>query len=121
MDHTPGPWKVDHRIGCLAVYPASREVNCFSGIERSFVHYLDAYREWDPKTEAYGPWIMEPENEANARLIAAAPTMYTTLKYLHKWIDGLYHESKISLQQAENLLWMIEVSAPWDEKKDDAK
>ena len=29
--HTPGPWKVDIRTGCFAVYPAIEDHPCLSG------------------------------------------------------------------------------------------
>ena len=37
--HTPGPWKLDQRSGCLAIYPESEDHTCLDGGERWAIHY----------------------------------------------------------------------------------
>jgi hypothetical protein len=73
--HTPGPWKCDERSGCVGVYEKSRDVNCFSGVEESFVHF----KMYDKNEN--GEWVENGEI-ANARLIAAAPEMLEALIFM---------------------------------------
>ena len=86
---TKGPWKVDKRVGCIAVYPEGIVHSCLSGTEQSFIHYKNGYREFDKKG-AFVEWQVDEEAIANAHLISAAPELYNTLDAIVKKIakDG---------------------------------
>lgn len=78
LKHTPGPWVVDLRSGCCAVYPKSREedsAGCHVDDPRN-VHFSCKGSVYD---RAAGFWSMDDEAQANARLIAAAPEMLDAL------------------------------------------
>lgn len=68
--HTPGPWVVCAEEGderAFTVFPESMLVN---GLIRA--------QDWDRQVAAAG--LDQPEYEANARLISAAPTMLHALR-----------------------------------------
>lgn len=67
--HTPGPWSLRHRpSGPWTVYvPAMSD----SGRERFY----------------NGIWIHQGDNEADARLIAAAPELLEALKLAQDWLS----------------------------------
>ena len=65
-EYTPGPWKCDERVGCVAVYPASETHECLSGADRWAVHFRMG-------APVDGDWTVPEEVLANARLIASAP------------------------------------------------
>jgi hypothetical protein len=66
------------RGGCLAVYPANEDHNCLSEARHWAIHYADGYSITRP--DGLPAWDIEPEKVANARLIAASPTMLEALE-----------------------------------------
>lgn len=70
--HTPEPWRFDGRIGCCAVYTGPVRT-CLSGGD-----FIALYG-YDRADDGRG-WKAEPEKEANARLIAAAPALLAELR-----------------------------------------
>jgi hypothetical protein len=81
--HTPGPWRVEkalHQAGCFFVEPFG-----------------------------YQQRKTEEEYAANARLIAAAPTLLAVVEFLHEWVeqgsgvvylDALFDNDDVTLRQA---------------------
>jgi len=61
---TPGPWRLDERIGIVAVYAGPLR-NCLAGEE--FVHSANGTWVGDP-----GHWEMDPQRVATATLIIEA-------------------------------------------------
>lgn len=70
--HTPGPWKVDIRVGCIAVYPAGLGANCIEEVRDSMVAYWAGFLV-DGEDGQY--WDTSERDRANAELIAAAPSL----------------------------------------------
>lgn len=71
---TPGEWKIDARVGCVAVYPAIENRNCLSGSDASAVHFKHGYKDTDDG------WCVTDIDVANANLIAAAPELLEALE-----------------------------------------
>lgn len=70
---TPGPWICDIRVGCVAVY-AGEPRNCLSGVSGDALFYKPGYK--TENANGLAQWNTNPQDEANAHLIAAAPCMY---------------------------------------------
>lgn len=64
MEHTKEPWKVDERVGCVAIYERERDQNCLSIPKENFVAYWQGHRGDDG-------WHVRPEVSANAARIVA--------------------------------------------------
>lgn len=77
MKHTPGPWQTDIRNGSIAVYEASKDFNCLDIPHENFVAYWHGHL-------VDGTWAIREKDEANARLIAAAPELLEALKEISK-------------------------------------
>jgi len=77
--HTPGPW--NYRYGGMSVYP---EANADVDIARVY---------------QYRPMSAE-ENEANARLIAAAPELLEALEEFVHHVEFQWHPDVATLKQA---------------------
>lgn len=86
MKHTKAPWIVSE----------VRTANEFGvqGIDISSHNYRDFATIWNTKG-------MESENEANAKLIAAAPEMLNTLFEIEEYINKMGHVS-IAMQNIKN-------------------
>ena len=90
IGHTPGPWILDERNGCVAVHRASAQPNCLAGAAGTAIHYNGGYKELAPDG-TFERWVVPPEALANARLIAAAPEMLEALEELEgiiEWMSG---------------------------------
>jgi hypothetical protein len=83
MKHTPGPWTVepyltperdDDPMGVYEVQPAADELT-------------ELYFKMDPDEDEDFYEKVHDVNQANARLIAASPTMYGKLKDTVAWLD----------------------------------
>lgn len=79
MTHTPGPWRLDTRVGCLAVYPKGEEHNCLSGASDWAIHYASGYKTTD-EAGNFTQWNIDPQKVANATLMAAAPDLLEACK-----------------------------------------
>ena len=73
---TPGPWYADIRNG-VAVVASKPTPNCLDGGVKGEIARFQGQSHEEPPY-----WTLEPEQEANARLIAAAPEMYELLSHI---------------------------------------
>lgn len=84
--HTPGPWTVGYKSWDVR---ADNDKGKFKSIE-----IICDMRQWDYLAgKKQGPIVLPPENEvaiqeANARLIAAAPDMLAAMKAVEEWWLG---------------------------------
>lgn len=91
VKHTPGPWKIDERIGCIAVYPESEKHHCLAIPLNNFIAYWHGYNKGDG-------WEISEKDLANAKLIAAAPMM---LKEMEESLELLqkYDAALVGIQK----------------------
>lgn len=78
---TPGPWVVDIRGGCVAVYPDGEQwetPGCHRSDERN-IAYSDKGAAYDEKA---GHWSMDKKTVHDYTLIATAPELLEALKGL---------------------------------------
>ena len=77
-EHTPGPWKIER----LSIGSRGGSNTCW------MIGPMDAciYDDWRPRANG----ISEAENEANARLIAAAPDLLAALENIRDTIESCY-------------------------------
>lgn len=102
MKHTSGPWIIEHAYG------ASKEEQAL-GLPRRFCYFdIRAGSEGIANVNsAYG--TVELQN-ANARLIAAAPEMLETIEELLEeigWVEGLRREAREAEERAIALVKKI--------------
>jgi hypothetical protein len=76
VSYTPGPWKLTERSGYYEILAASEDCDWYGEAGMHAVAYAD--------TE-----IDEPEQRANARLIAAAPDLLSALQECLRIIDEI--------------------------------
>ena len=94
-EHSKIPWKVDSRVGCIAVYPESEEYNCLDIPQINFVGYWSGYR---TNGENNTRWATHEKDKANAEFIVrAANSFYPMLEALKRIKDKtsnqlLYHD-----------------------------
>lgn len=89
---TPGPWVVDVRGGCVAVYPDGEQwetPGCHRSDERN-IAYSDKGAAYDEKA---GHWSMDKKTVHDYTLIASSPRL---LELLIKCADAL---EEVSSQQ----------------------
>ena len=67
-DYTPEPWRVDARTGCYAIYQASENHNCLSGMDKQAIVYQSGRGE---ESQPNGYRYLTEEQLANARRIVA--------------------------------------------------
>ena len=72
MDATPRPWRLDERIGVVAVY-AGEPQECLAAPAGPFIHV--AAGTWE-----HGRWKMDPVKVADAALIVEAVNAYDRLR-----------------------------------------
>lgn len=91
--YTQGEWVADIRVGCVAVHVNDREkFNCLDGIQDQCIMYKGGYQVYG--NGKFLRWEVNPVDEANAHLIAAAPDMYEILKIL---VEQLNEVGSVSL------------------------
>ena len=78
INYTKGEWKVDKRIGCIAVYTQEQydKANCspcIGSADKYAIHFKHGFCGKDG-------WEIDPEDVANAQLIASAPDLYEALE-----------------------------------------
>ena len=79
---TKGEWKVDVRVGCVAVYADNEKTQSYLPCipdPSVCIYYKSGYQKKNKKT-GFTEWNVRSEDVANANLIAAAPDMYNELK-----------------------------------------
>lgn len=83
-EHTKGPWQADIRTGCYAIYAGPRR-NCLSGAADDAIVYQDGRgEEWSgPGTYQ----LLTDEQQANARLIAAACELLKALEAALMYVE----------------------------------
>ena len=82
IKHTPGPWSVDCRVGCIAVYPAGESHNCLDLAKEWAIHFKGGRQVVDDNG-IFCRWTMDDEAIANAHLISAAPDLLHELEMTH--------------------------------------
>lgn len=76
LKHTKGQWKADIRLDCFAIVPESEKEDCLSGARETAVVYQSGRgEEGSPGHYRY----LTEEQEANAKLLAAAPELLEEL------------------------------------------
>jgi hypothetical protein len=85
VKHTPGPWKLDERVGCVAVYAGTAR-NCLEDPPDSFIFYRHGLKDAQEK------WYVPEEQLANARVIAAAPELLEAAKWALRGLEKLAAE-----------------------------
>lgn len=76
---TPGPWIVDKRVACVAIYPDGRHGDtegCHSDDERN-IAYSCKGAEYD---DVVGYWSMDKQTVQDFTLMAAAPDLLEALQ-----------------------------------------
>jgi len=86
---TPRPWKLDRRNGSWAIYPASEDYNCLSGMSEWAI--VDSGKKGYKVPGPHGDeWTLPPETVANAALIVRAVNAHDGLvdcvEACHAWI-----------------------------------
>jgi hypothetical protein len=107
--HSPLPWKVDVRVGCVAVYPESLpadQTQCLDGSEEEIILYKSNRAVWDDKSKGTWHWAMSPQDVANAELIVRAVNAHGYLLAACKGIlqaleeEGMYPKTQAILRGA---------------------
>lgn len=75
-EHTPTPWLVDIRTGCLAIYPASENHNCLDGFSQRGILFQGGFGERAPESIYQS---VTPLQKANATFIVEACNAHDTL------------------------------------------
>lgn len=78
--HTPGPWFADLRAGCFAILQQTDKRTCLYGASDDAIVFQHGRGE-ESSPDAYR--YLTDEQEANARLIAAAPKMLEVLEAVY--------------------------------------
>lgn len=103
MKHTPGPWKVEGQTTHGNLIVRAPHANC-----------------WPAIVNAFNDSARDPEQKANAQLIAAAPTLFLALKALteyceRRWRSGSDPQAADHLGKARDALAQ---ALGWMEPKD---
>ena len=90
--HTPGPWVVCAEEGDERTFTVFPESMLVDGVIRA--------QDWDRQVAAAG--LDQPEYEANARLISAAPTMLHALHVAKLSIEQVVEGYKVALSHEKD-------------------
>ncbi|QOV59865.1 hypothetical protein AMN10_06810 [Klebsiella variicola] len=88
---TPGPWVLDERVACVAIYQKGRENDtngCHADDERN-IAYSRKGAEYD---DVVGYWSMDKKTARDFALMAAAPEL---LEALQNMVEAYQYEASI--------------------------
>lgn len=100
---TKGEWIADLRGGCCAVYPkhTEDETNGCHFYDSRNIFFSSKGASYDPRK---GCWSMSEEEQANAKLIAAAPDLLNSLISLKERIDYLICTGIVDINKMETIV-----------------
>ena len=105
QEHTPGPWIVDLRTGCFAILKQTDKRTCLCGANDDAIVFQNGRgKESSPGAYRY----LTDEQEANARLIAAAPELLAALEAAREFIIDGMAMGFVGMPEDENILEVIE-------------
>lgn len=97
--HTPGPWKTKSKFG-----PRSASIVARSWDQVVAKVFTRKYNTDGVISDGRPAIEADPEGEANARLIAAAPELLEALEHAVRWFDQLKPEDiaryRVSIEKA---------------------
>jgi len=103
--HTPGPWIADLRTGCFAILKQTDKRTCLSGADDDAI----AFQKGRGKESSPGAYrYLTDEQEANARLIAAAPELLAALEAAREFIVTAITRGEVKMQKYEDVRDAIE-------------
>ena len=103
--HTPGPWIVDLRTGCFAILKQTDKMTCLCGAN----DYAIAFQNGRGKESSPGAYrYLTDEQEANARLIAAAPELLAAMEAAREFITDGMAMGFVGMPEDEDVLEVIE-------------
>lgn len=101
MEHTKTPWKLDLRVGCLAIYPEAlpaEQTYCLDGANNWAVHFKQGRRlenmEWEvaPLDQANAAFIVRACN-SHDQLVEACHSAIAALVFAESYGGGEYPDA----------------------------
>lgn len=96
---TPGPWILDERVACVAIYPKGRKNDtngCHADDERN-IAYSSKGAEYD---DVVGYWSMDKKTVHDFTLMAAAPDL---LEALLQMVNRIEYYSSLKETEQPNI------------------
>ncbi|MDG0556546.1 hypothetical protein [Klebsiella quasipneumoniae] len=100
---TPGPWVLDERVACVAIYPKGRESDtngCHADDERN-IAYSRKGAEYD---DVVGYWSMDKKTVRDFTLMAAAPELLESLLECMEHMIWMSDDAKQCYARAEAVI-----------------
>ena len=105
--HTPGPWIVDLRTGCFAIIKQTDKMTCLCGANEDAIVFQNG--RWKESSQGAYRYLTD-EQEANARLIAAAPDVLAALEAAREFITDGMAMGFVGMPEDETVLEVIEAA-----------